>query len=179
MPSSLSKANSLRQYASYAASAISGRNLCFLATCFFILVVTNILATDQDQELIRLLEVRQLQREHEVALQAVREFRERVERYAAWPMQHHYWQRAVLKYGVNLYALCAALNEAIRYYGDVHASGLGILHLVDTSEYILAHCSKEPSKSQDLLSACRLTEELKRLWSLDPSDKIRNEASNA
>lgn len=148
-------------------------------SCNFILVVTNILATDQDQELIRLLEVRQLQREHQVAQQAVREFRERVERYAAWPMPHHYWQRAVLKYGVNLYALCASLNEAIRYYGDVHASGLGILHLIDTSEYILAHSSKEQQNSLDFTDACRLTEELKRLWGMDPADKATNEASNA
>lgn len=123
--------------------------------------------------------MRQLQREQQIGLQAVREYRERYERYAAFPMPHHYWQRAVLKHGTTLYALCASLNEAVRYYGDVNASGLGILHLIDTSDYLLAHCSQAMRANPDFSDACRLTEELKRLWEMDPADKLTNESSNA
>jgi hypothetical protein len=130
---------------------------------------------DQDQEkleLQRLLELRELQGEQQAALWAARDYRERCNERKAFPQTIHYFETEALTHGTTFYALCAALTKAIKYYADPHASGLGILSLIGTSEYITANCSKDLSTSQDYLDACRLTEELKRIWKLDPSEKI-------
>ena len=119
-----------------------------------------------------MLELRELQGEQQAALWAARDYRERCNERKAFPQTIHYFETEALTHGPTFYALCAALNKAIRYYGDPHASGLGILTLIGTAEYLLSACSQPIRANPDYLDACRLTEELKRIWKLDPSEKI-------
>ena len=119
-----------------------------------------------------MLELRELQGEQQAALWAARDYRERCNERKAFPQTIHYFETEALTHGPTFYALCAALTKAIRYYGDPHASGLGILTLIGTAEYLLRSCSQPIRANPDYSDACRLTEELKRIWKLDPSEKI-------
>ena len=130
---------------------------------------------DQDQEkleLQRLLELRELQGEQQAALWAARDYRERCNERKAFPQTIHYFETEALTHGPTFYALCAALTKAIKYYAGPCASGLGILSLIGTADHLTSSCSKELKAHPDYLEACRLTEELKRIWKLDPSEKI-------